>query len=54
MHSKHTNKNGEDILDSPKSMKRRKGKGSISGSPTRRSPEKARPYHAPHLNKPVL
>ena len=52
MHSIQTNKNGDDTLESPKSVKR--GKGSVSNSPTRRSPEKARPYHAPHLNKPVL
>ena len=52
MHSIQTNKNGDDTLESPKSVKG--GKGSVNGSPTRRSPEKARPYHAPHLNKPVL
>ena len=52
MHSIQTNKNGDGTLESPKSVK--EGKGSVVGSPTRRSPEKARPYHAPHLNKPVL
>ena len=53
MHSIQSNKNGDDTLESPKSVKG--GKGSVGGgSPTRRSPEKARPYHAPHLNKPIL
>ena len=52
MHSIQTNKNGEDTIESPKSVKGRKS--SVGGSTTKRSPEKAKPYHAPHLNKPVL